>query len=51
LNRWDEGLIALDDAFQRLEPDNEASSEDAELIIRNLFANTQYPIIYQTRIK
>jgi tetratricopeptide (TPR) repeat protein len=50
LNRWDEGIAALDDAFQRLEPDDEASSEDAELIIRNLFANMHDPAISQTRI-
>ncbi|MEG3861705.1 tetratricopeptide repeat protein [Microcoleus sp. herbarium12] len=50
LNRWDEGIAALDDAFQRLEPDDEASSEDVELIIRNLFANTHDRTITQTRI-
>ena len=50
LNRWDEGITALDDAFQRLEPDNEASSEDVELIIRNLFANIDDTAITQTRI-
>jgi tetratricopeptide (TPR) repeat protein len=49
LNRWDEGIAALDDAFQRLEPDDEASSEDADLIIRNLFANVNDSIT-QTRI-
>jgi tetratricopeptide (TPR) repeat protein len=49
LNRWDEGIAALDDAFQRLEPDNEDDSEDAELIIRNLFANTHDPMT-KTRI-
>ncbi|MBE9096825.1 MarR family transcriptional regulator [Tychonema sp. LEGE 07203] len=50
LNRWDEGIAALDDAFQRLEPDNEADSGDAELIIRNLFANTQDVGIWKNRI-
>ena len=50
LNRWDEGITALDDAFQRLEPDNEASPDDAELIISNLFANTHDPATTQTRI-
>ncbi|MEZ2301576.1 MAG: tetratricopeptide repeat protein [Microcoleus sp.] len=50
LNRWNEGITALYDAFQRLEPDNKAASEDAELIIRNLFANTNDPTISQTRI-
>ncbi|MCY7383199.1 MAG: tetratricopeptide repeat protein [Microcoleus sp. CAN_BIN18] len=50
LNRWNEGITALDDAFQRLKPDNEAAPEDAELIIRNLFANTNDPAISQTRI-
>ena len=50
LNRWDEGITALDDAFQRLEPRKEAASEDAELIISNLFANINDPAITQTRI-
>ncbi len=50
LNRWDEGITALDDAFQRLEPRKEAASEDAELIIRNLFANMHDRAISQTRI-
>ncbi|WP_293147002.1 MULTISPECIES: tetratricopeptide repeat protein [unclassified Microcoleus] len=50
LNRWDEGIAALDDAFQRLESDDEVSSKDAELIIRNLFANTHDTTISQTRI-
>ncbi|MEG3929324.1 tetratricopeptide repeat protein [Microcoleus sp. D3_18a_C4] len=44
LNRWDEGIAALDDAFQRIESDEEVSSEDANLITRNLFANTHQPI-------
>ena len=50
LNRWDEGIAALDDAFQRLEPGKEAASEDAELIISNLFANMHDPAITKTRI-
>ena len=50
LNRWDEGIAALDDAFQRLEPGKEAASEDAELIISNLFTNTHDLAISQTRI-
>ena len=49
LNRWDEGIIALEDAFQRLEPGKEAASDDAELIIHNLFVNALDPIT-QTRI-
>ncbi len=49
LNRWDEGIAALDDAFQRLEPDDEVYAEDVELIIRNLFVNAIYPTT-QTRI-
>ncbi|WP_293196685.1 MULTISPECIES: tetratricopeptide repeat protein [unclassified Microcoleus] len=50
LNRWDEGIVALDDAFQRLEHQKEAASQDAELIIRNLFANTHDPTISKTHI-
>ena len=50
LNRWDEGITALDDAFQRLDPNNEASPEDAELITRNLFANTHDAAIWKPRI-
>jgi tetratricopeptide (TPR) repeat protein len=49
LNRWDEGLVALDHAFQRIESDDEVSSEYANLIIRNLFANT-HGLITKTRI-
>ncbi|MEG4083564.1 tetratricopeptide repeat protein [Microcoleus sp. POL10_C6] len=50
LNRWDEGIAALDDAFQRLEPGDEADADDAELITRNLFANTQDAAIWKNRI-
>jgi tetratricopeptide (TPR) repeat protein len=50
LNRWEEGIAALDDAFQRLEPGDEAEADDAKLIINNLFANTQEPGIWKTRI-
>ncbi|MEG4572845.1 tetratricopeptide repeat protein [Microcoleus sp. N3A4] len=50
LNRWDEGIAELDDAFQRLEPGDEAYAVDADLIIRNLFINTQDLAISQTRI-
>ena len=50
LNRWDEGIAALDDAFQRFEPDDEASLEDATLIISNLFANSNDPAILKPRI-
>jgi len=50
LNRWDEGIAALDDAFQRFEPGDEAYGVDADLIIRNLFINTQDLAISQTRI-
>ncbi|MEG3847916.1 tetratricopeptide repeat protein [Microcoleus sp. herbarium19] len=38
-NRWDEGIAALDDAFQRLEPGKQAASEDAQLIISTLFTS------------
>jgi tetratricopeptide (TPR) repeat protein len=50
LNRWDEGIAALDDAFQRIESDDEASIEDAKLIISNLFVNADNPTITKTRI-
>ena len=49
LNRWDEGIAALDDAFQRIESDDEASSKDAELIIRDLFSSNDITLS-QTRI-
>ncbi|MEG4455668.1 tetratricopeptide repeat protein [Microcoleus sp. N9_A1] len=39
LNHWDEGIAALDDAFQCIESDDDASSEHTEVIINNLFAN------------
>ncbi|MEG4803456.1 tetratricopeptide repeat protein [Microcoleus sp. ARI1-B5] len=44
VNRWDEGIAALDSAFQGMESDYEASVEDAELIINNLFANKDVAI-------
>ena len=49
LNIWDEG-VTLDNAFQRIEPGDEAEADDAKLIINNLFANTHDPAIIQTRI-
>jgi tetratricopeptide (TPR) repeat protein len=49
LNHWDEGIAALDEALQCIELDDEASSEDAELIISTLFASN-YAVISQTRI-
>ncbi|WP_293231480.1 tetratricopeptide repeat protein [Microcoleus sp. PH2017_05_CCC_O_A] len=49
LNRWDEGIVALDNAFQRIESEDEAIPEDAELIISNLFT-TNDTAISQTRI-
>jgi tetratricopeptide (TPR) repeat protein len=39
LNRWDEGIAALDDAFQSVESDDESDAHDAKLIINNLFLN------------
>ncbi|MEG4418451.1 tetratricopeptide repeat protein [Microcoleus sp. LAD1_D5] len=50
LNHWDAGIGALYDAFQRLEPGEEAYAEDADLIIRNLFITTHDIPISQTRI-
>jgi tetratricopeptide (TPR) repeat protein len=50
LNRWDEGIAALYDAFQRLEPGDEADADDAELITSNLFANTHDAAIWKNRI-
>jgi tetratricopeptide (TPR) repeat protein len=49
LNRWDEGIAALYDAFQRLEPGDEADAEDANLIISNLFTNKD-AAIWKNRI-
>ena len=48
LNRWDEGIAALDNAFQRLEPDYETTLEDGDLIINNLFVNDS--AIWKSRI-
>ncbi|MEG4836671.1 tetratricopeptide repeat protein [Microcoleus sp. B9-D4] len=50
LNRWDEGIAALYDAFQRLEPGEEADADDAELITSNLFANMHDAAIGKNRI-
>jgi tetratricopeptide (TPR) repeat protein len=49
LNRWDEGIAALYDAFQRLEPGDEADADDAELIISDLFTNKD-AAIWKNRI-
>ncbi|WP_377478058.1 MAG: tetratricopeptide repeat protein [Microcoleus anatoxicus] len=49
LNRWDEGIAALDDAFQSVESDDESDAHDAKLIINNLFAN-QDAAIWKPRI-
>ncbi len=50
LNRWDEGIVALDDAFQHIESNDKVYADDAELIIRNLFANTHDISITKIRI-
>ncbi|MEG4984459.1 tetratricopeptide repeat protein [Microcoleus sp. BR0-C5] len=44
LNRWDEGIAALDDAFQSVEADDESEAHDAKLIIKNLFSNNDIAI-------
>ncbi|MEG4483799.1 tetratricopeptide repeat protein [Microcoleus sp. D2_18a_B4] len=44
LNHWDEGIAALDDAFQCIESDDDASSEHTEVIINNLFDNNDLAI-------
>jgi tetratricopeptide (TPR) repeat protein len=52
LNHWDEGIVELDNALDRLaeEPGKEADAEDVELIFRNLFNNTHDAAIWKTRI-
>ena len=49
LNRWDEGIAALDDAFQSVESDDESDAHDAKLIINNLFL-TNEKSLWQPRI-
>jgi tetratricopeptide (TPR) repeat protein len=49
LNRWDEGITTLEEAFHRFK-DGETDTEDAELIIRNLFKNSQDPAIWKTHL-
>ena len=49
LNLWDKGITSLEDAFNRLK-DGETDTEDAKLIIRNLFKNSQDPAIWKTHL-
>jgi tetratricopeptide (TPR) repeat protein len=52
LNRWDEGIAELDKAFNILsqETEKEASADDTELILRNLFNSTKDAAVWKTRI-
>ncbi|MEQ9235812.1 hypothetical protein [Coleofasciculus sp. E2-BRE-01] len=51
LNRWDEGIAALENAFQRLTLDNEADADDAKLITHILFNSSNNVEIWRSRIK
>jgi tetratricopeptide (TPR) repeat protein len=50
LNLWDKGITSLEDAFNRLKDGEKAYTKDAELIIRNLFKNSQDPAIWKTHL-
>ncbi|NEO97416.1 MAG: tetratricopeptide repeat protein [Symploca sp. SIO2E9] len=51
LNYWQEGIAALNDALNRLEPTEEASTEDSKLICSNLLNSTKDTEIWRSRIK
>jgi hypothetical protein len=51
LNRWDEGIAALDDALNRFAHADEPDTGDTQAIIRNLFKSTNDPAIWRSRIK
>ncbi len=50
LNRWDEGITTLNNALNRLTDGKEPSTDDTELIIRNLFNSTQDAANWKTRL-
>ncbi len=51
LNRWDEGIAALDDALNRFAHADEPNTGETRVIVRNLFKSTNDPAIWRSRIK
>lgn len=50
LNRWEEGMAALDDALHRFADADEPNTGDTESILRNLFTSTLDAATWRTRI-
>ncbi|HLO52171.1 MAG TPA: hypothetical protein VK211_27475, partial [Kamptonema sp.] len=50
LNRWDEGIAALEYAFQNITPENEVDVEDIQLMIRILFKSTDRVEVWRSRL-
>jgi tetratricopeptide (TPR) repeat protein len=50
LNRWEKGITSLEEAFNRLKNTEKADTEDAELILRDLFNNTKDAASWKTRL-
>jgi tetratricopeptide (TPR) repeat protein len=51
LNRWDEGIDSLKEGLDRLTDGKKPDSEDIELIVGNLFKNTQNQKLWKNRIE
>jgi tetratricopeptide (TPR) repeat protein len=51
LNRWGEGIAALDDALNRFAHADEPETGDTQTIIHNLFNSTHDAAIWESRIK
>jgi tetratricopeptide (TPR) repeat protein len=50
INRWDEGIAALDDALNRFAHADEPNTGETRVIVRNLFKSTNDPAIWRSRI-
>ena len=50
LNQWDEGIAALDNAFQRLEPDEQAYADDVKLVLVHQLENIGDPTTWQKHL-
>ncbi len=50
LNQWEQGITSLEDGLNRLKNAEIADTEDAKLIIRNLFKNNQDSAIWKPRL-
>ncbi|AFZ26102.1 tetratricopeptide repeat protein,HTH domain-containing protein [Cylindrospermum stagnale PCC 7417] len=50
MNRWEEGIKALDDVLNKLSNEEEPNLEDTEYIIRNIFTNYKDVSVWKSRI-